>query len=136
MAAKWAFFRRCPAKGLAGLLSPRRNEMSATFRLPPSERDFEVFFKVAFYSVSTREAAEFHNISQTRVRQLVILVGDWVAENLPELSEADLQKQVRLAQHIAANRLEHQHEVAMNHWNATGDPKYLRQATRINLAQA
>ena len=49
--------------------------MSATFKLPPSERDFEVFFKVAFYSVSTRETAEIHNISQTRVRQLVTLVG-------------------------------------------------------------
>jgi hypothetical protein len=77
-----------------------------------------------------------YNISQTRVRQLVTLVGDWVADNLPEFSEADLRKQVRLAQQIAANRLEHQHEVAMNHWNAEHDPKYLRPATRIALAQA
>ena len=110
--------------------------MSATFRLPPSERDFEVFFKVAFHSVSTRQAAEFHNISQTRVRQLVTLVGDWVAENLPDLGEVDLKKQVRLAQHVAANRLEHQYESAMNFWNAEGDPKHLRQAMRITLAQA
>jgi hypothetical protein len=110
--------------------------MSRAFRLPPSERDFEVFFKVAFHSVSTRETAEFHNISQTRVRQIVTLVGDWVADNLPDFSEADLQKQVRLAQHIAANKLEHQYDVAMNHWNAEGDPKYLRQAMRITLAQA
>ena len=87
--------------------------MSATFRLPPSERDFEVFFAVAFESVSTRETAEFHNISQTRVRQLVTLVGDWVADHLPDFSEADLKKQVRLAQHIAANKLEDQYEAAM-----------------------
>jgi len=110
--------------------------MSATFRLPPSERDFEVFFKVTFYSVSTWRTAELFKISQTRVRQLVTLVGDWVAENLPDVGEADLQKQVRLAQHIAANRLEHQYEDAMNRWNAEGDPKHLRQATRIALAQA
>jgi hypothetical protein len=110
--------------------------MSAAFRLPPSERDFEVFFRVAFYSVSTRQVAEMFEISQTRVRQLVTLVGDWVAENLPDVGEADLQKQVRLAQHVAANRLEHQYEEAMNRWNAEGDPKHLRQATRIALAQA
>jgi len=110
--------------------------MSAAFRLPPSKRDFEVFFKVMFHSVSTWRAAELHNISQTRVRQLVTLVGDWVAENLPDLGEADLKKQVRLAQHVAANRLEHQYESAMNFWSAEGDPKHLRQATRIALAQA
>ena len=104
--------------------------------LPPSERDFEIFFAVAFQSVSTRRTAELHKISQTRVRQVVALVGDWVAENLPAWDEADLKKQVRLAQHVAANRLEHQYEQAMNYWNAEGDPKYLRQATRIALAQA
>src|SRR5678815_1179981 len=110
--------------------------MSATFRLPPSERDFEVFYAVMFESVSTRETAEFHNISQTRVRQLVTLVGDWVADNLPQWGEADLKKQVRLAQHVAANKLEHQYESAMRLWKVEGDPKHLRQATRIALAQA
>jgi hypothetical protein len=110
--------------------------MSATFRLPPSERDFEVFFKVAFHSVSTRDAAKFHNISQTRVRQLVTLVGDWVADNLPDWGEADLKKQVRLAQQVAANRLEHQYESAMRLWDVEGDPRHLRQATRIALSQA
>jgi hypothetical protein len=110
--------------------------MSAPFKLPPSERDFEVFFAVVFHSVSTRRVAELHQISQTRVRQLVMLVGDWVADNLPDWGEADLKKQVRLAQHVAANRLEHQHEQAMLRWNIEGDPKYLRQAARIVLAQA
>lgn len=110
--------------------------MSAACKLPPSERDFEVFFKVMFHSVSTWQAAEFFNISQTRVRQIVTLVGDWVAEHLPDLSEADLAKQVRLARHIAANRLEHQYESAMNIWNAEFNPKYLRQATRIAATQA
>jgi hypothetical protein len=110
--------------------------MSDQPHLPPSERDFEIFFAVAFYSVSTRRAAEQHHISQTRVRQIVALVGDWVADNLPDWGEADLKKQVRLAQHIAANRLEHLYEQAMNYWNAEGDPKYHRAATRIALAQA
>jgi hypothetical protein len=110
--------------------------MSALLRLPPSQRDFEIFFAVAFQSVSTRRAAELHHISQTRVRQLVTLVGDWVADNLPDWGEADLKKQVRLAQHVAANRLEHQYEEAMLRWDAEGDPKHLRQATRIALAQA
>ena len=104
--------------------------------LPPSERDFEIYFAVAFHSASTRRTAESHKISQTRVRQIVALVGDWVADNLPDWGEADLKKQVRFAQHVAANRLEHQYEQAMNFWNAEGDPKYLRQATRIALAQA
>ncbi|HZN34852.1 MAG TPA: hypothetical protein VFB80_13580 [Pirellulaceae bacterium] len=110
--------------------------MSAALKLPPSERDFEVFFKVMFHSVSTWRTAEFFNISQTRVRQLVTLVGDWVADHLPDVGETDLQKQVRLAQHVAANRLEHQYEQVMALWTAEYNPKYLRQATRIALAQA
>ena len=108
----------------------------STFRLPPSGRDFEVFFKVAFYNVSTWQTAELFHISQTRVRQIVTLVGDWVADNLPDFGEADLQKQVRLAQHIAANRLEHQYERRMIRWSAEGEASHLRQATRITLAQA
>jgi hypothetical protein len=110
--------------------------MSATFKLPPNKRDFDVFFGVMFHSVSTWEAARLHNISQTRVRQIVTLVGDWVADNLPAWSEADLEKQVRLAQHIAVNRLEHQYEAAMRLWNLEGDARNLRQATRITEALA
>ena len=110
--------------------------MNATFKLPPSQRDFEVFFAVAFQSVSTRDAARLHNISQTRVRQLVTLVGDWVADNLPDWNETDLQKQLRLAQQIVANRLEHQYESAMRLWDVEGDPRHLRAATRIAQAQA
>jgi hypothetical protein len=66
----------------------------------------------------------------------VTLVGDWVADNLPDWGEADLKKQVRLAQHVAANRLEHQYEQAMLRWDVEGDPKHLRQAARITVAQA
>ena len=110
--------------------------MSGTFPLPPSERDFEVFFNVAFRSISTRATAEQHKISQTRVRQIATLVGDWLAEHLPEWSEADLQKQVRLAQHVAAAKLEHQYAAAMRLWEVEADPKHLRQATRIAAAQA
>ncbi len=47
-----------------------------------------------------------------------------------------MEKQVRLAQHVAANRLEHQYESAMRLWNVEGDPKHLRQATRITEAMA
>lgn len=110
--------------------------MSAGFKLPPSERDFDLFFKVMFHSVSSREAARFFNISPTRVRQLVALVGDWVAEHLPEVGEADLARQVSLAQQVAANRLEHQYEQTMALWKAESNPRHLRQATRIALAQA
>src|SRR5215207_4957874 len=110
--------------------------MSAQLRLPPSQRDFELFFAVVFRSLSTRRAAELHNVSQTRVRQVVTLVGDWVADNLPDWDETDLKKQVRLAQHVAANRLEHQYEQTMLRWDVEGDPKHLRQASRIALAQA
>jgi hypothetical protein len=66
----------------------------------------------------------------------VTLVGDWVADNLPVLSEADLEKQVRLAQHVAANRLEDQYESAMRLWKLEGDARCLRQATRITEALA
>jgi hypothetical protein len=110
--------------------------MTDSFQLPPSKRDFEVFFGVMIHCASTYQAAKLHNISQTRVRQIVTLVSDWVADHLPAWSEADLEKQVRLAQHIAVNRLQHQYESAMRLWTLEGDARNLRQATRITEALA
>ena len=110
--------------------------MTASFRLPPSERDFEVFFKVMFHSVSTWQAAKAFNISQSRVRQVVALVGDWVADHLPDVGEAD---------HSEANAAgSARRRQSAGGSIRTGDdlverrnePKHLRQATRIALAQA
>jgi hypothetical protein len=45
-------------------------------------------------------------------------------------------RRVAELQHVAADRLEYQYCELMENWHEKGDPKYLRQATRIALAQA
>jgi hypothetical protein len=104
--------------------------------LPPSSRDLEIHRQNAIEFLSTRNIAERFNLSQTRVRQIIARVNDWLAEVLPVPSEADIEKQKRLALHLAAAQLRHQIETLATYWSATGDPKFLRQQNRSILALA
>ena len=104
--------------------------------LPPTPRDLEIHRLNAVEFLSTYRVAEIHKLSQTRVRQVIARVNDWLAEVLPVPSEADIEKQKRLALHLAAAQLRHQIETLATYWSATGDPKYLRQQTRAILALA
>ena len=69
--------------------------MSATFKLPPTERDFEIYEAVHIAHRSTYSQAEKHQISQTRVRQIVRRVVEWLGEVLPP--QADVAKEDEVA---------------------------------------
>jgi hypothetical protein len=107
------------------------NAPITTQPLPPTPRDFDILQMSHLLHVSTRQIADKHGISQTRVRQIVQRVCNWLAANLPAKTEADQEAEARLARHIAADQLQRQIEQLQNFFEATGDPKYLRQQTRV-----
>jgi len=109
---------------------------SAMALAPPTARDFDILRMSAVEWASTRAIAAKHHISQTRVRQVVQRTTAWLAQALPVQIELQLEQQVRLAQHLAADQLRHQAQQLNNYWNGTGDPKYLRQQTRVVQALA
>jgi hypothetical protein len=110
--------------------------MNAQFPLPPSERDFEVFRDVHTCGLSTRSVAERHEISQTRVRQIVRRVAQWLAEVLPPQAEIAKENEVRLARHIAADRFQHYQETMSDYWQQTKAPKFMGLIIRLITAQA
>ena len=108
--------------------------MNAELRLPPSARDFQVFHDVKILGCSTWREAQVFKISQTRVRQIVSRVSQWLADNLPEQTDLEREKEVRLAQHVAAERLQEMYCETMDLWRETHDSKYLRNAMRAATA--
>ncbi|HEY2413374.1 MAG TPA: hypothetical protein VGI40_14075 [Pirellulaceae bacterium] len=104
--------------------------------LPPSPRDFEIHRLALVEFFSTRRLAEKFEISQTRVRQIIAHVSDWLTEMLPVKSEQDIEKEKRFAIHLAAAQLRHQIQQLQNYFDGSGDPKYLRQQTRAIQALA
>jgi len=84
--------------------------------------------------LSTRLVAEDHGISQTRVRQIVGRVLDWIAATLPDKPEADEKQELRLAQHIAADRIQQLYSELMLLWRQRHEPKFMGQLMRITLA--
>jgi len=109
--------------------------MSATLRLPPSGRDFFVYERVVLELASTRQAAAEADISQTRVRQIVRRVIEWLGETLPEETELSQAKQLRVGRQIAADRLEAHYREAARKWRSTEQPKFAGLAIRILAAQ-
>jgi hypothetical protein len=105
-------------------------------RLPPAARDFEIHRLALVEFLSTRRIAEKYTISQTRVRQIIARVADWLTQMLPIKSEADIEKEKRYAIHLAAAQLQNQIQHLQYHWDGTSDPKFLRQQTRSILALA
>jgi hypothetical protein len=55
---------------------------------------------------------------------------------LPIKTELERDQEARLAQHLAADQLAHQIDQLQQFWNGTGDPKYMRQQTRVFLSLA
>ena len=108
--------------------------MNVELRLPPSARDFRVFHDVKILGCSTWREAQVFKISQTRVRQIVCRVSQWLADNLPEQNDIQREKEIRLAQHVAAERLQEMYSETMNLWRETHDSKYLRHAMRAATA--
>jgi hypothetical protein len=105
-----------------------------TTMLPPSARDFQIYQFLLLDGASTRQAAADFSLSQTRIRQIVLRVTHWLAENLPKPTEAEDAAYIRLAQHIAADRLQLLYGEAMHGWRATHQAKYAGIILRLTLA--
>jgi len=112
------------------------NAMVGNGMAPPTARDFDIHRMSQVEWASTRAIAAKHGISQTRVRQVVQRTCAWLAQALPVMTELELEQQVRLTQNLAADQLRHQAQQLANYWNGTGDPKFLRQQTRVVQALA
>jgi hypothetical protein len=96
--------------------------MSTTLsaKLPPSERDFELYEFVAIAEHSTREAAARFGMSQTRVRQVLEKVLDFLAAAVPaERERYTEQQRVHVGEQAAAMRLAHLYGEAMRAWRAS-----------------
>ena len=108
--------------------------MSVSIPLPPSGRDFLVYQRIVVDGASTRVVAGETNISQTRIRQIAQRVTHWLADNLPKPTETEDAAYLRLAQHIAADRLQFLYGEAMHGWRATHEAKYAGVTLRITAA--
>ncbi|HEY2412197.1 MAG TPA: hypothetical protein VGI40_08145 [Pirellulaceae bacterium] len=104
--------------------------------LPPSPRDFLAYERLIIDGFSTRQAAEELKISQTRIRQIVRRVADWLAENLPAHDETRQAAQIRLAQHIASERLHRYTCECERAWQQTRETKYVNLLIRLLTAQS
>src|SRR5438270_5671437 len=93
-------------------------------KLPPSDRDFEIYESVHIQHCSTWHMAERHNVSQTRVRQIIRRVVEWLGEVLPPQAKVAKEQELYLARQIAADRLQHQLEEVTDLWQETREPKY------------
>ena len=113
-------------------------------KLPPGERDFELFRFVRVELHSTRAAAEVFRISQTRVRQVVSRVVEYLLATAREGLEEDEDEpagSLAVAEQIARMQLEHLYHKAMEAWRKSqetslGQTKFLSLAARIALALA
>src|SRR5206468_5184952 len=107
-----------------------------SLQFPPSYRDFQIYQRVVVEAVSTRQAAGEFSLSQTRIRQLVQRVSQWLTDNLPPQSDMTDAAYLRHAQHVAADRLSFFYCQAMDGWRAERQMKYFSMAIRIALAQS
>jgi hypothetical protein len=116
------------------LKPPGATAVTTSLRVPPTERDTIIYEIVVIYGRSTRDVAEVFEISQTRVRQIVQRVLAWIGETLPERGEIDKQRELRLAQLIAADRFDNYYSTAMDQWRQKSDGRSLGMLLRITMA--
>jgi hypothetical protein len=109
--------------------------MSASPLLPPNGRDFQVYQRVVVESASTRIVADEFRISQTRVRQIVERVTQWLTATLPKTPEIDESALLCVGRHVAADRLELIYRDAMDDWRKSKQPKFAGLAIRVIMAQ-
>src|SRR5689334_18080464 len=93
-------------------------------KLPPTDRDFEIYESVHIQHRSTWHMAERHHISQTRVRQIIRRVIEWLGEVIPPQTKIAKEQELRLARDIAADRFQHQLEEVASLWEETRESKY------------
>jgi hypothetical protein len=112
----------------------------------PSFRDFDVYRFVKIERHSTREAAEAFGISQTRVRQILDAIVEYLMECVPFNEEGERIDRLQVAEQLAREQLEYLYGQAMEWWrrsvsehrSGTGMPKasYLALAARITMCMA
>jgi hypothetical protein len=103
----------------------------------PSERDADVYRLIVIAGLSTREVARQAKVSQTRVRQIVQRVMQWLAEVLPaEAEELSPDAALTVARHIAAERLELLYQHALHCWRESTHTKYASLAARLAVARS
>ncbi|MDX1944526.1 MAG: hypothetical protein SFU86_03895 [Pirellulaceae bacterium] len=102
--------------------------------LPPSERDFEVFYAVVVEGESPQAASERFGLSPARVAQIRQSVSDWLARSAPQARPVPAAQRTELAAEIAEKRLDHLYAEALAAWRKSpgaGDVRYLALAARI-----
>jgi hypothetical protein len=112
----------------------------------PSFRDFELYKFVKIERHSTREAAEAFGISQTRVRQILDAIIDYLTECVPFNENGERTDRLQVAEQLAREQLEYLYGQAMEWWrrsvsdhrSGSGMPKasYLALAARITMCMA
>ncbi len=105
-------------------------------KLPPTERDFDIYEAVHIAGYPTREEAAKHGISPTRVRQIVRRVIEWLGEIIPPQATIAKEQQSHLARQIAADRFNLQYAEGSTNWHQSGDLKFAGLRIRITHAQA
>jgi len=116
--------------------------------LPPSPRDLELYEFVAVENHTSREAASAFGISQTRVRQVLGRVVEFLVQAVPgDDDEHSAEQKLAAAQWAAGMRLDFLYSQALTMWRKSQVPTqlspvglgkvcYLNQAMRIALAGA
>jgi hypothetical protein len=105
-------------------------------KLPPSSRDIEIYESVHIQNCSTWHIADRHHISQTRVRQIIRRVIEWLSDVLPPQATLAKEQELRLAREIAADRFHHQLEEIVHLWEQSRESKYAGIRIRLTTAQA
>jgi len=105
-------------------------------KLPPSERDFDIYEAVHIAGYPTRDEAQKYGISQTRVRQIVRRVVEWLGEVIPPQAKIAKEQQSHLARQIAADRFNLQYAEASTNWYQSGELKFASLRIRLTHAQA
>ena len=105
-------------------------------KLPPTARDLEIYESVHIQNLSTWFIADRHHISQTRVRQIIRRIVEWLGEVMPPQTKLAKEQELHLARQIAADRFQHQLEEVAMLWQDTRESKYAGIRIRLTTAQA
>jgi len=112
-------------------------------QIPPSQRDFEIYRFVKIERHSTRQAAKEFNLSQTRVRQVIEAIIEYLVESVPLDDEGKRVDRLQVAEQLAREQLDFLYGQAITWWHqsvhgfhsgqALPKPAYLALAARITM---
>ncbi len=91
-------------------------------RLPPGQRDFQVFERVVVEGATTRQAAAEFGLSQTRIMQIRQRVAEWIGSEVPPTESLTARQRLVLAGRIAEQRIDFLYSEVMEAWRASQGP--------------